>query len=183
MSGQVKALTAEKGRRQDALAAQFREEQRRREAAEQVRAVQKVSSGTVTGSRGAGAKPLAIAFPASGTRAYPFHMDYAGTTQPTVELVCLRSGTAIVLQAAVGLLALLVIGFISYRRVSVGLPVAILTALVLIFALTTSGEAPKPYIVSALAGVALAAPVIIVRLTERLFTTETQRSQRTTTVG
>jgi len=142
----------------------FRAEIRNKELAEQLKAASAVGGGTVAGSRGAGAKPLAISIPAAGTRAYPFRMDYAGTSRARVELVCLRSGTSIVLQAALGLAVLLVAASVSWRKVSVGAPLAVLAALVLIFLLTTGGQASKPYFVTALAGLILAAPVAVTSL-------------------
>ncbi len=123
--------------------------------------------GTIRGSRAAGAMPLEISFPSLGTKAYPFHMDYAGTSQARIELTCVRAGAAMVLQGIAGLLVLVGVAGLSWRRPRIGLAGAVLLALLLAFLMKTAGEAPKQYVVMALAGVALALPFVLARLANR----------------
>ncbi len=151
-------VTRQKQAREAELAVRRRAEVRRRALTSTLKA--RISGGTVHGSRAAGALPLEISFPSIGTRAYPFHMDYAGTSQPRVELVCLRVGTALVLQGLIAAVALLLVGLVSWRDGRLGALLAGVLVLVLVFVLKTGSEALKPYIVMALVGLCLALPIV-----------------------
>ena len=157
---------------------------RRRARMKQVKLAQEVrqrrSGGTITGNRDAGAMPLEISFPSAGTSAYPFHMDYAGISQARIEMTCMRASAAMVVEGALVLLVFAAMGMLSWRSLKAGLPAAVLLALALVFALHTAGEAPKPYIIMALAGLCLAAPVLLVRVVGFL-TTAARGSRRTAT--
>lgn len=157
-----RAITRQKQAREAQLAVKRRAEVRRRAMTSTLKA--RISGGTVRGSRAVGAMPLEISFPSLGTRAYPFHMDYAGTSQARVELVCLRRGTALVLQGVIAIAVLLVVGGLSWRDVRLGAPLAGLLVLLLAYILNTGSQAMKPYIIMALVGLCLALPLVVARL-------------------
>jgi type II secretory pathway pseudopilin PulG/tetratricopeptide (TPR) repeat protein len=164
MVAQSREITARKQQAQAALDVQRRAEADRRASIVKVQAKARAAAGTVSGSRGTGAMPIEIAFPSFGTTAYPFRMDFAGTSQPRIEMTCLRTGTATVLQGLVVLAVCALVSVVSWRRAGAGLVLGAALALVLTIALRTSGEASKQYVVMALAGVCLAAPVVLARL-------------------
>ena len=162
MIEQSRQITRAKQKREAALAARRRAALKQRARATTFK--MRRHGGTVAGSRAAGAMPLKISFPSVGTKAYPFHMDYAGTSQARIEITCLRAGAAMVLQGVIAIVVLLCVGITSWRNVKIGIPVAVILALLLAFLMTTVGEASKPYIVMALVGLAFAALVILVRV-------------------
>ena len=162
MVRKIQAINREKQRRAAEVAARRRAAMRRIEIAQETRP--RRSGGTISGSRGAGAMPLGLSFPSFGTKAYPFHMDYAGDSQARIEMALLRTGTAIVLQGTVTIAVLLLACILSWYRMKIGVPLAVLAALILAFTLRVGGEASKQYVVMALLGLCLAAPVILARL-------------------
>jgi hypothetical protein len=162
MLEEARRITAEKQRREAEVAARQRAEAERRMAVSTIGAGLK--GGTIAGSRGAGIMPLEISFPSFGTRGYPFHLDYAGTSQARIELRCIRAGTAMVLQAFIALMVLLGLGTLTWRDVRAGAVLSVAVALVLIFLWKVCGEAPKQYLAMAFTGICLVLPVILARL-------------------
>ena len=69
-----------------------------------------------------------------------------------------------VLQGVIGFAVLLLVGFVAWRRAWMGGVLLVALALLLVFLLSTAGDAPRPYIVMALVGLCLAAPVVLVQL-------------------
>ena len=155
-------ITLARQKQQDEFAARRRAEFKRIAMAAKVKP--RLTGGTISGSRGAGAMPIELSFPSAGTIAYPFHMDYAGTAQARIGMTCLRASTAVVTQAMIGMIVLMVVATLSWRRIKLGLPLAVVLALALIFSLRIGDEASKQYVVMALAGLILALPVLFTRL-------------------
>ncbi len=124
----------------------------------------RVGGGTIVGNRAAGALPIEIDFPRVGTRPYPFHMDFAGTSVARIELTCLRVGTALTVQGLIGIAALALIALTGWHRPRAGLALAVGLVLLSSFVLKTGGEAPKPYAVMALLGACFAVLVPLTRL-------------------
>ena len=155
-------ITRAKQKREEEIAARRRAEMRRKMAA--LRLESGGQAGTLTGSRTAGALPLQISFPSVGTRAFPFHMDYAGTSTATIQMTCMQTGLAMVLQGAIAALVFAAVGVLSWRNAGVGLAVATGVGVVLLFMVQMSGEAAAQYFVMALIGLCLAAPFVLGRL-------------------
>jgi hypothetical protein len=145
------------------LAARRRAEARRRQSAIQTQATGGI--GTVSGSRGAGPLPIEIAFPGFGTQEYPFYMSFAGTSRPLVEVTCLRSGATMVMQGFVTGLVWAILCLAAWRSPRAGLVLGIALAVVLGFMLKIGNGVSMQYVVMAMAGVVLAAPIVLVRLT------------------
>lgn len=162
MVREVRAITRSRRQAQAELAVRRRAEARRRQAA--ARAQAKGGAGTVSGSRGAGPLPIEIAFPGFGTENYPFYMGFAGTSRPLVEVTCLRSGATMVLQGVVAGMMWLIVCLAAWRSPRVALVLGIVLAVLLGFMLKIGGGASLQYVVMALAGVVLAAPIVIARV-------------------
>jgi hypothetical protein len=70
----------------------------------------------LVGGRAKGALPIEISFPTAGTVSYEFRMPFAGTTQGTIRLTCIRAGAALCLQGIIGIAVLGIgLGF-GWRR-------------------------------------------------------------------
>ncbi len=161
MVEEVREITRARRQLQAEMDARRRAEARRRQDA--VRTLATDAVGTVAGSRGAGALPIEIAFPGFGTEVYPFHMDYAGTVRPRIEVTCLRAGAAMVLQGIVAGLLWLIVSLVAWRMPRAGLGLGAALTVVLVFMLQIGEGAAMQYVVMGLAGLALAAPVLLVR--------------------
>jgi hypothetical protein len=161
MLAKAREVTAARQREESALAARKRAELEQRVQASLVAGGLK--GGTISGNRGAGAMALDISFPSFGTRAYPFHMDYAGSSQARIELKCLHEGVALVLQALVGLALLIGLGAAWWRSARAGLILTALAALALVVAWSAGGEIVKQYVVTGVAGVLLSLLVFLAR--------------------
>jgi hypothetical protein len=146
---------------QEELAAKRRADLKRRQLVS--RSIAGMGGGTLAGSRAAGAMPLAISFPSVGTTSFPFHMDYAGTSQAWIELVCLKAGTAVVLQGVLAIVVLFLVGAVSWRGARSGLALSLVLALIFAFMLKVGDEALKQYVVMAIVGLCFAAPFVLAR--------------------
>jgi prepilin-type processing-associated H-X9-DG protein len=153
----AREVTAAREREESELAARKRAELEQRMQASLVGGGLK--GGTISGNRGSGAMALDISFPSFGTRAYPFHMDYAGSSQARIELKCLHEGVALALQALVGLVLFIGLGAAWWRSGRAGLILTALVALALVVAWSAGGEIVKQYVVTGIAGVILSLPV------------------------
>lgn len=158
-------LLAVESRREAERAARLERARALRDAAERMSGD---SGGTMAGSRAAGALPLELRFPAVGTVPYPFRMEFAGDSVAKIEVRCVRRGAAMVLQGTLALGVLAGVAGLAWRRPQAAAAAAAVLALVLLFLLKTGGEAPKEYLAVALAGLVLAAPVVIVRFVQRV---------------
>ena len=157
----AREVTAAQEREESELAARKRADLEQRMQASLVGGGMK--GGTISGNRGSGAMALDISFPSFGTRAYPFHMDYAGSSQARIELKCLHEGVALVLQALVGLVLFIGLGAAWWRSGRMGLIVTALVALALVVAWSAGGEIVKQYVVTGIAGVILSLLVFLAR--------------------
>jgi hypothetical protein len=163
MLAKARELTAEEKKRGAEVDARRRAEMELRKKLSASAVAAKGKAGTLTGSRGAGAMPLEIRFPSFGTRAYPFHMEYAGASQARIEVACVRSGAALALQGLAGLAVFLMLGFLAWRRPRAG-GAAVLAVGALCAVALTGDDALRPYLVMALAGACAAAVVAAARL-------------------
>ena len=164
MLAKARELTAEEKKRDAEIEARGRSQMELRKKLSVAAIAAKGKAGTLTGSRGSGAMPLEIRFPSFGTRAYPFHMDYAGASQARIEVACIRSGAALVLQGFAGLAAFVILGALAWGRPRTGAAVIAAVGLLCALALTGDDEALRPYFVMALAGACAAAVVAVARL-------------------
>ncbi len=157
----ARETTRQQKEQQRELVARRREGIRRR--LEAAAAASATGPGTISGSRAAGAMPLTISFPSTGTMAYPFRLDYAGVSRARISLTCIRAGAALVLQAVLLAVVFGIVAYVVMRRPGPGL--ALLVALIAVVGLCMplAGAGAKPYVLSALAGVALAACVPLAR--------------------
>jgi len=137
---------------------------RQRAADEALRKGGRMGLGTVAGNRAAGARPVALeSIPVADTRACEFHIPYGGMTRARVRLVCLRAGTALVVQAGLLCLAGAIATAFSLRRPARSLVILIVVAGLLLFAVNMADAASKGYLVMVFAGVAIAAAAVALR--------------------
>ena len=162
MVEKTREITRTRQEQQEELAAKRRADLKRRQVVSRSRA--RMHGGTLAGSRAAGAMPLEISFPSVGTQSFPFHMDYAGSSSARIELVCLKAGTAMVLQGVVAIGVMVLLGAVSWRAPKSGFIVSLALALLLAFLLKVGDEALKQYIVMGIVGFCLAAPFVLTRL-------------------
>jgi prepilin-type processing-associated H-X9-DG protein len=147
---------ADQARQRGEEIAQRRRAEFRQRAADQLMAGGK--AGTLVGNRDAGVMPLEIRFPSFGTRPYPFRMEYAGMTQARVEVRCIRTGAAMVIQGAIGLLAFALLALLGWRSPRTAVVISAILLATCIYLLRVQTGVAVPYYTMAILGAAVAAP-------------------------
>jgi len=149
--------------------ARRRAELRRRVAQQAIEGGRR-GGGTVAGSRAAGARALSFeALPVLGTRAYDFRTPYAGMSRARIEFVCLRSGVAVVAQAAILFITAASATALCLRRPLTYLVALVVATVALAFIVSVADAASKGYVAMALAGIVFAvAATAVSRLRRRM---------------